>query len=594
MRQRGRPPHPDILTPREWEVLSLLREGLSNREIGDELGVTRDGIKYHVTQILLKLGVATREEAAAWHPVAPVDIAPANRFTARLSGISRLGLIGAAGVLLAGVAALGGAVAYNEIAGGGSSTDPADVSAGGPPTPGPYGVPTPTPFGTPIPPYDASNNALGSVADVRDGNLWLLNLDTGDDWIIVQREVATTFGTTAKDLTAFDPEWSVDGQWIAFGINNTAIGYTTMWVVRPGDGRLESGSGATAWEWSPTTNAITSSIEVPRQPTQDYNASGQLLTSFHQGEGKWSPDGKSYVRPDALGPRLDPQHSDAGSAPYIIRLIDTAVVSGPTLTPTQSQPGVTTIFTENSAPGPPVIQSWSPDGKYIVFWTGVGPTVGTNADIALVSVDNPSDVKTIGQSRVVPSAAAWSPDGSLLALSSGDSKSIEVLSEDGTVQAHVGGDDSASVEPAWSPDGASIAFAKSGGIWVAATDGSGLTRLTNDRAYSDRDPQWSSDGSRIVFVRLSASAVDERVAGPVELWMMNANGSDAHKIGDLPSIDLQTQGLGGFDMDWGQYFSWYRPSAATVPTPTASPFVAPTATPCISCDVSSPSTARID
>ena len=33
MRRRGRPPYPDILTPREWEVLALLRQGLSNEEI---------------------------------------------------------------------------------------------------------------------------------------------------------------------------------------------------------------------------------------------------------------------------------------------------------------------------------------------------------------------------------------------------------------------------------------------------------------------------------------------------------------------------------------------------------------------------------
>jgi len=29
MGKRGRPPHPDILTPRQWQVLALLREGLT-------------------------------------------------------------------------------------------------------------------------------------------------------------------------------------------------------------------------------------------------------------------------------------------------------------------------------------------------------------------------------------------------------------------------------------------------------------------------------------------------------------------------------------------------------------------------------------
>src|SRR5207247_10296253 len=66
MGKRGRRPHPDILTPREWEVLDLLRERPTNEQIAERLGITLDGAKYHVSEILSKLGVATREEAAAW------------------------------------------------------------------------------------------------------------------------------------------------------------------------------------------------------------------------------------------------------------------------------------------------------------------------------------------------------------------------------------------------------------------------------------------------------------------------------------------------------------------------------------------------
>jgi DNA-binding CsgD family transcriptional regulator len=55
----------DGLTPREREVLDLVRLGLTNEEIAERLGITLDGAKYHVSQILSKLGVETREEAAA-------------------------------------------------------------------------------------------------------------------------------------------------------------------------------------------------------------------------------------------------------------------------------------------------------------------------------------------------------------------------------------------------------------------------------------------------------------------------------------------------------------------------------------------------
>ena len=66
MSKRGRPPHPDILTPREWEVLALLRDGLSNDAIAQRLAISLAGAKYHVSEILGKLGVASREDAARW------------------------------------------------------------------------------------------------------------------------------------------------------------------------------------------------------------------------------------------------------------------------------------------------------------------------------------------------------------------------------------------------------------------------------------------------------------------------------------------------------------------------------------------------
>jgi DNA-binding CsgD family transcriptional regulator len=71
MSGRGRPRTPDILTPREWEVVDLLREGLSNREIAARLEISLGGAKFHVSEIISKLGVSTREEAASWRPRQP-------------------------------------------------------------------------------------------------------------------------------------------------------------------------------------------------------------------------------------------------------------------------------------------------------------------------------------------------------------------------------------------------------------------------------------------------------------------------------------------------------------------------------------------
>lgn len=52
------------LTAREAEVLELLSQGLSNREIGDQLHLAEKTVKHHMTNILQKLQVRTRTEAA--------------------------------------------------------------------------------------------------------------------------------------------------------------------------------------------------------------------------------------------------------------------------------------------------------------------------------------------------------------------------------------------------------------------------------------------------------------------------------------------------------------------------------------------------
>jgi DNA-binding CsgD family transcriptional regulator len=61
-RARMEPPI-ESLTPREFEVLRLVADGLHNREIAVRLGVTEHTVKFHLGAIFGKLGATTRTEA---------------------------------------------------------------------------------------------------------------------------------------------------------------------------------------------------------------------------------------------------------------------------------------------------------------------------------------------------------------------------------------------------------------------------------------------------------------------------------------------------------------------------------------------------
>jgi NarL family two-component system response regulator LiaR len=61
-----RPPTPDPLTKREAEVLLLVAQGLSNQDIARELCISDATVRSHVSNILSKLHLATRIQAALY------------------------------------------------------------------------------------------------------------------------------------------------------------------------------------------------------------------------------------------------------------------------------------------------------------------------------------------------------------------------------------------------------------------------------------------------------------------------------------------------------------------------------------------------
>ena len=64
--ESGTPEDYSDLTPRELEILELIAKGYSNQKIADHLYIEVGTVKNHVHNILNKLDVRTREDAAAY------------------------------------------------------------------------------------------------------------------------------------------------------------------------------------------------------------------------------------------------------------------------------------------------------------------------------------------------------------------------------------------------------------------------------------------------------------------------------------------------------------------------------------------------
>jgi DNA-binding NarL/FixJ family response regulator len=55
-----------LLTIREQDVLRLVMQGKTNKEIAHELHLSIRTVEHHITQILAKLGLKNRVEVALW------------------------------------------------------------------------------------------------------------------------------------------------------------------------------------------------------------------------------------------------------------------------------------------------------------------------------------------------------------------------------------------------------------------------------------------------------------------------------------------------------------------------------------------------
>jgi DNA-binding CsgD family transcriptional regulator/predicted enzyme related to lactoylglutathione lyase len=97
-RRRGRPAHPDVLTPTEWRVLDALRHGMPRREIAARRGISLNAVKYHARNIAEKLGVSSARELRTW-PGQPVGTRATSARESNMPSDLQLGQIGQVSLL---------------------------------------------------------------------------------------------------------------------------------------------------------------------------------------------------------------------------------------------------------------------------------------------------------------------------------------------------------------------------------------------------------------------------------------------------------------------------------------------------------------
>lgn len=124
-------PVPVRWSPREREVLDLVARGLTNAEIASELGITFATAKWHVSELITKLGVGSREEVATYWRREQSPVGRSRRWFRGLLGLGVLKLAGgtaaatvATGAVIFGAVIVGGANATTE-----TSTTPAPATS---------------------------------------------------------------------------------------------------------------------------------------------------------------------------------------------------------------------------------------------------------------------------------------------------------------------------------------------------------------------------------------------------------------------------------------------------------------------------------
>ena len=481
----------DALSARQRLILDGVAAGKSNGVLAQELGITLDGVKWHVSEMLGETGCRDRHELADWwRRERPPKAAPA-----------LLGLRRPASTAVAAAARIGFMLALTAVLSAGiyagwtcrTATPVANIAAPGP---------------------------LGNVAYVQADDIWVKALPGGEPHQI-------THGAPASA-----PKWSASGEWLSYRNADRKQ------VIRA-DG-TDQREVAESAAWSPAADrfayiAADGALLVEDADGGSRETFAGAVAGIRRRDILWAPDGT------ALAYAEDRRTGDAGVGAINESVLWRVAVG-------QQPVALYSSAGEEVKPGTKVTPALLPiyltqAGGVLYFARLPGADTADGVVIEAVALDG-HELRTFAGSApttlLYPSSISPDRSGQLAIVDGGGRESwthkrLAVVSWQSGVVANLSDAAVAAADVAFSPDGRQIAYSAmpdAGGVasgdavrdalalrrlWVRGRTGeregafSTTRQLTTDPSYRDEYPQWSSDGSQILFVRLDAQ-------GRASLW----------------------------------------------------------------------------